>query len=126
MKIDVQWQANADPNTMVDTLDRLWNDLESRLEAIIERGVKRIERLAKEKAPVDTGNLRASIESIVEKVALDTIRGEAGTNTEYAPYVELGTRYMDAQPYLRPAFDEVVPDVVEDVKQAVRNAERSL
>lgn len=28
-----------------------------------------------------------------------------GTNVEYAPYVEYGTRRMGAQPYLRPAMD---------------------
>ncbi len=28
-----------------------------------------------------------------------------GTNVEYAPYVEYGTRRMRAQPYLRPALD---------------------
>ena len=30
-----------------------------------------------------------------------------GTNVEYAPYVEFGTRHMSAQPYLRPAVEEV-------------------
>ena len=25
---------------------------------------------------------------------------------EYAPYVEWGTRYMEAQPYMKPAFNE--------------------
>jgi HK97 gp10 family phage protein len=29
-----------------------------------------------------------------------------GTNVEYAPYVEYGTRRMKAQPYLRPAMDD--------------------
>lgn len=29
-----------------------------------------------------------------------------GTNVEYAPYVEYGTKRMKAQPYLRPALDD--------------------
>jgi len=29
-----------------------------------------------------------------------------GTNVEYAPYVEYGTKRMKKQPYLRPAMDE--------------------
>jgi hypothetical protein len=31
-----------------------------------------------------------------------------GTNVEYAVYVEFGTRYMEAQPYLREAVREVM------------------
>jgi HK97 gp10 family phage protein len=29
-----------------------------------------------------------------------------GTNVEYAPYVEYGTKFSKKQPYLRPAMDE--------------------
>lgn len=55
---------------------------------------------AKKKCPVDTGRLRNSITHVVrasEKAVY------IGTNVEYGPYVELGTRHMKAQPYLRPA-----------------------
>ena len=31
---------------------------------------------------------------------------EVTPKAEYAPYVELGTRFMAAQPYLKPAFEE--------------------
>ncbi len=50
--------------------------------------------------PVDTGNLRASIN---HQVTTDEAR--IGTNTEYAPYLEYGTENMKKQPYLRPALD---------------------
>ncbi len=58
------------------------------------------EDYAKKKCPVDTGRLRNSITHVVrasEKAVY------IGTNVEYGPYVELGTRHMKAQPYLRPA-----------------------
>jgi HK97 gp10 family phage protein len=50
-------------------------------------------------APVDTGRLRASI---THEVAGHT--ATIGTSVEYAPYVELGTSKMAAQPYLKPAL----------------------
>lgn len=53
------------------------------------------------RSPVDTGNLRDSYDYAVDG---DVVR--IGTNTEYAPYVELGTRKMNAQPHLRPAVEE--------------------
>lgn len=68
--------------------------------------VLQIERDAKKNAPVDTGNLRASIESEVRLEGSDTLAGFVGTNTDYAPFVELGTSRMSAQPFLRPAVEE--------------------
>lgn len=58
------------------------------------------EGYAKKLAPVDTGNLRNSITHDVDD-------GESavyiGTNVEYAPYQELGTIHIKAQPFLKPA-----------------------
>ena len=58
------------------------------------------ERFAKKLAPYDTGNLRNSITHEVDD-------GEPavyiGTNVEYAPYQELGTINMTANPFLKPA-----------------------
>ena len=57
------------------------------------------ERYAKQLCPVDTGRLRNSITH-----GTDANSVYIGTNVEYAPYVELGTRRQHAQPYLRPAI----------------------
>lgn len=60
-----------------------------------------VEGSAKLRVPVDTGRLRASITN-----RIDGDRAIIGTNVEYAPYVEYGTRRSRAQPYLRAAIDE--------------------
>jgi HK97 gp10 family phage protein len=52
--------------------------------------------------PVLTGHLRDSIEHEVQG---ETVR--VGTNVDYAVYVEEGTRYMNAEPFLRPALYKV-------------------
>ena len=57
------------------------------------------ERYSKQICPVDTGRLR---NSITHETDSDTVY--IGTNVEYAPYVELGTRKQRSQPYLRPAM----------------------
>lgn len=62
-----------------------------------------VENSAKRFAPVDTGRLRASITTVFGQddqgqVAL------VGSNVEYCVYVETGTRFMQAQPFLRPAL----------------------
>lgn len=73
----------------------------------IDRALEEIglaaEGYAKRACPVDTGNLRNSITHAVES-GEDAVY--VGTNVEYAPYVEMGTRRTAAQPFLRPAATE--------------------
>lgn len=54
-------------------------------------------------APVDTGQLQQSIG--LKKVGQGHYR--VGTNVEYAPFVEFGTRFGRAQPFMRPALEKV-------------------
>lgn len=35
--------------------------------------------------------------------------------TNYSGYVEVGTRKMEAQPFMQPALEEVVPEMVEEM-----------
>jgi HK97 gp10 family phage protein len=49
-------------------------------------------------APVDTGELRDSIQAESDRVTV---------GAPYAAYVEYGTSHMSAEPFLRPAADTV-------------------
>lgn len=73
--------------------------VEIKAEADLWRLALQIQNYARLLAPVDTGRLRSSVFAR---------RGdgyvEVGSNVQYAAYVEFGTRYMAAQPYLRPAI----------------------
>lgn len=74
-------------------LDRLKRDL-------LERVADSVSSDAARFAPVRTGHLRASIEP--GPVEGDSVKVWA--RAPYAGYVEMGTRHMAAQPYLRPAL----------------------
>jgi len=83
-----------------------WND-EKFFKSVRNKVVDRLELVgefvegaAKHLCPVDTANLRDSINHKVLKLELSV---KIGTPVEYAPFVELGTSKMVAQPYLRPA-----------------------
>lgn len=69
---------------------------------ILEKKAKEIRDEAKRLAPVDTGNLRDSIDcfKIVDYWYV-------GSPLSYAAMVEFGTIKMAAQPYLRPAIEKV-------------------
>lgn len=100
-----------------------------------------VERAAKEKCPVSTGELRSSIGSNVEGFT-----GEVGTPLQYAVYVEYGTglfaeggtgrqdvpwKYQDAkgewhstsgqppQPFLIPALNENREEIINKLKGGI-------
>ena len=45
---------------------------------------------------------------------------EAGPSTEYALYLEHGTRFMDAQPFVKPAFDDQKKKFAQDMRELTR------
>lgn len=53
---------------------------------------------------VDTGTLRSSI-TWQMRTTRGALSARVGTNIEYAPYVEYGTRYMEGIHFLRDALD---------------------
>ena len=65
-------------------------------------GAEVIMQKAQDLCPVDTGFLQRSafINDQGDEVLI-------GFDAEYASYVEFGTYKMEAQPYLRPAIDEM-------------------
>lgn len=71
---------------------------------------------AQQNAPVDTGTLKRSIGL---EIIDSGMSAEVEPTAEYAPYVELGTRFMEAQPYLKPAFDEQKEKFKKDMKKLV-------
>lgn len=105
-------------------------EVSAAIQAALLRGLEKCglvaERYAKKLCPVDTGNLRNSITHVIDE---EEPAAYIGTNSEYGPYVELGTGiyaeggggrptpwvYQDAkgnwhythgnkaQPFLRPA-----------------------
>ena len=80
--------------------DQVIRSVESAKQGALTGAALVVEGAAKVLSPVDTGNLRSSI---THEVLTDEAR--VGTNVEYSPYLEYGTRKMSAQPYLRPALD---------------------
>lgn len=67
----------------------------------------RVSNQAKVNCPVDTGRLRASIgvsQSFDTEGAVTTV----GSDVFYSLFVEAGTSRQRAQPYLRPALNEVM------------------
>lgn len=76
-----------------------------------------MQQSAMRKAPVDTGQLKRSIMLDIGDKGLSAT---VSPHTDYAAYVEYGTRFMNAQPYIRPAFNEQVIKFKADLEKIVR------
>ena len=81
-------------------------------------GGERIEGLAKETAPFEYGRLSGSITTDISDIRFLIVR--VGTDVEYAPYQEFGTRYMAARPYLFPAFFSYENEIVKAIGRVLR------
>ena len=67
--------------------------------------------------PVRTGYLRSTIYAKVQEWVV-----EVGADAAYALFVELGTKYMQAHPYLYPAIQEYLPQLESVVIAAIEQA----
>lgn len=81
-------------------------------------GAFKIEGLAKETVPFDTGRLSGSITT--DDVNIGILIMRVGTAVTYAPYVEFGTKHMEARPYLFPAFFSYENDIIKAIGKVLR------
>jgi HK97 gp10 family phage protein len=70
----------------------------------------------KRRAPVDTGELRNSIESTSVTAGKSA---EVNVGAEHGIYNEYGTYKMAAQPFFHPAIEAVWPNFLKDVGRSV-------
>lgn len=117
----------------IDGFDKLEAKLKKSMnmdavKTVVKRNGAQLQTKAQKNAPVGTpqstgipgyvgGTLKRSI-------GLDIIDGgmtaEVEPAADYAAYVEYGTRFMEAQPYLKPAYDEQKKKFVKDLNELVR------
>lgn len=96
---------------------------------VIREAARMVQRSARDIVPVGTpestgvkgyvgGTLKASIQvNHLPKQQSSVVY----TTTEYAPYVEFGTRKMRAQPFMRPAIEVNRDPINENMKNYLRD-----
>lgn len=78
---------------------------------------KRMQGKADFKKGYQTGTTKRSIDLEIKDGGLTA---DSGPTTEYSPYLEYGTRFMEAQPFVRPAFEEQSEQFKSDMQKLVR------
>lgn len=98
-------------------IDEVLAELKQAKKQALEAVGLQAEGYAQMYAPVDTGRLQGSISHKV----IDDNSVAIGTNVEYAPYQELGTSKMKAQPFLKPACENHMDEYKDIVKKALKD-----
>lgn len=78
---------------------------------------KKMQSNADFKKGYQTGTTKRSIGLEIKNGGLTA---EAGAETEYSPYLEFGTRFMEAQPFIKPAYEEQAKQFQKDMQKLVR------
>lgn len=89
----------------VNNLPRIMANMTTTAVRLVAKATMDMEAQMKSRVPVDTGNLKNSIQS--QKLGAQHWRITVGA--EYAPHVEYGTIHMGPQPFFNPAVDVVTP-----------------
>lgn len=102
----------------------LLNSLEKMARAEVYREVVKkngadLQRKAQQKAVFKKGySTGATKRSIKLDIASNGLRAVVKAGTDYSGYLEVGTRKMEAQPFMQPAFNEVQPKFIDDLRRA--------
>ena len=87
------------------------------VKTVVKKNGGYLQKGAMQVAPVDSGTLKRSIGI---EISDGGMTAAVEPSAEYAPYVEYGTRFMSAQPYLRPTLSKVGRKFKADVRKLVR------
>lgn len=91
--------------------------LYSRLARVVQSNAHLWQGLARFIAPVDTGFLQNSIEAIP---TLDPLVWMVAVYANYGIFVEFGTVYANAQPFMRPSAIQVESNFYAELFEAMR------
>lgn len=103
-------------NKFVRALERKTAEVERAVGQEINRSSLRVERRAKKGAPWDTGWLANTIYSHM----MNSLNAEVVSPADYSIYVESGTRYMMAQPFVYPALKADWPTLQKNLNKIMR------
>lgn len=90
----------------------------------IEKYLELMYQLAISLVPVDTGALHGSIRTELQQyggLLFGQVVAGNDKDVDYAAFVELGTMFTAAQPYMEPAFEAYAMDLYNELQAIVRS-----
>lgn len=122
MKVNLDMEGEI--QSAARSIERWFDDLWDEVQPVVDEYTDKVFEEAYKRVPVDTGNLRSTIEVFLKRMA-EKVIGQVGTQkTDYAHYQEFGTIIHDAQPYLRPSLRKYAEEFARAVASVVRSHAR--
>lgn len=88
---------------------------------VVKRNGSQLQRKMKKNADFKKGYQTGQTKRSIRLEIKDSdFTAEVGPETDYSPYVEYGTRYMEAQPFVRPAHNEQKEKFKRDMQKLVK------
>ena len=116
MSVEVTFDIQG-VDEFVQAMQRLDKAMQERVRAWLYDWAQRVVAEAKRNAPVRTGYLQSKIYAMAQEWVV-----EIGAATTYSYFVEFGTRYMIAHPFLYPALQEFLPELETNIIGAIEQA----
>ena len=114
---------SREANERLEALLRNLDDVPESVRLDFEKGMQDMVDIAKGLCPVDKGNLRESIHYEGEFPEFTLIADAVNDQGDYyATYIEFGTSKMPAQPFMWPAVDAAVMDIVPTMYMHIRQS----
>lgn len=110
----------------VDGLDKLQKALKEKVtlddvKRVVQHNGSQLHRKMQDKADFTRGYATGTTKrSIGLEIKESGFAAEVAPTTEYSPYLEYGTRFMDAQPFVKPALDEQKAKFKSDMQKLVK------
>lgn len=84
---------------------------------VVKINTSELQRGAQRRSPVDTGTLKRSINQSLENGGFT---GRVSAGTEYAPYIEWGTRFIHGRRYMGTSYFQQRQKFIKDLKRIMR------
>lgn len=114
---DVELQKAIAKNIKLEAMQRIIKRHGFQLQQKAERKAEFKGHYKGKKFVKPTGNLKKSIGF---ELSANGLTATVEPTAEYAAYVEFGTRFMNAQPYLKPAYEEQMKKFKQDLSKLVK------
>ena len=110
----------------IEGLDKLQKALKEKVtlndvKRVVKHNGSQLQKAIKRNADFKMGYQTGQTKRTVDLQIIDGgFTAESGPTTEYSPYLEYGTRYMDAQPFIMPAYEYQKQKFKSDMKKLTR------
>ena len=102
-----KFEMNVDVKVDMSKFSKAVEKHPDKIKEVVQIAARNIEKDAKQRMTdqdaVDTGATRLSI---FVSPGTPSFSQQIGPTTEYAPFIEFGTRFMPARPYMIPALEQ--------------------